>query len=320
VLLVLVICQGAAFGEAFEPLAIVYAGRMPGYADALAEIISETGTKAVVATSDSVVRSISGLPQVRVIVLAALNPSDFVFLEEFSSTFQRYFEEGGSFVGIGSVSSMDLEELATTIFPVRGNHTGRGKRVGDLYGSTYVLSGANEEITGGLPPEFVITQGEFKFQSAGGVPLDPWSDLGEVEVLYRDKDTDAPLVVSLEREGGGRSVSMTGGYVVDVERLPFYWGNLVDQEEFRKLLKQSVSWAMEGSKRYDDLSPESEGRLGEEADRLKGLEDGGEKSRSRAEQRRLLILAGLWGVGLAFQGFLVIRFVIPRMRSRAEEA
>ena len=128
--------QVAASGD-FEPHVLVYAGRMPGYADALAEIINETGTRAVVADSDSVIRTMVGLPQTRCVVIASLNPSDFVFLREFAPVFNQFFENGGSFVGLGACCTTDLDAISSTVFPVGGNATIRGKRMGELHGSTY---------------------------------------------------------------------------------------------------------------------------------------------------------------------------------------
>lgn len=313
----MILAQGAAAADIFEPLVLVYSGRMPGYADALAGIINETGTKSLVATSDTIFRTMISLPQVRCVVIAALNPSDFVFLREFAPTLRKHFEEGGAFVGLGACCSEDMEPLATTIFPIRGNATGRGKRMGEEYGSIYSLSKEMDPITSGLPSSFVITQGEYTYQKGKEGPVEPTSDLGDIKVLYREESTGIPMVVTLEREGGGRSVSLPGCYVVDVERLPFYWGHLVEQEEFRGLLKGSVSWAMEGSHRFSELAPLVEDTLKTEAGRVSGIEKAGEDFRRKAEQGRMLLLAGLWVAALVFQGFLVVRFIIPRLRSGA---
>ncbi len=313
----LTLCDGAV-GEDFEPHVLVYAGRIPGYAEALAEIIEETGTKVIVANSDAIIRSLTVLPQTGCIVIAATNPSDFVFLREFAPAFQEFFEEGGSFVGLSASCSMALEPLATTIFPIMGNSTGRGKKVGEDFGSTYVLSEGLEEITGGLPESFVLTQEKFTYHSGLSGPLEPTSDVGEVKVLYREEGTGIPLVVALEAGYGGRSVSISGCYIVAVDRLPFYWERLVMKEEFRELLKRSVVWAMGGSGRFNSMYSSIENVLKEEADRLAAIEEAGEESRSRLNQGRILLLAGLWTAALIFQGFLVVRFIAPKLRSRAE--
>jgi hypothetical protein len=301
--------------EPFEPYVAVYGGRLPEYAAALASIIEETGTRAIVADTDSVLRGLAGLPQAKCILIAALNPSDFVFLREFSPALEQYFKEGGSFVGLGACCSMDLEPLAKTIFPIRGNATERGGRIGEDFGNQYVLSDPLEEISGGLPESMVITQEKLTYRAGKEGPIDPAVADGTLRVVYREVNTGAPLLVAYESEFGGRSVAFTGCYVVSVERLPFYWGNLVAKEEFRTLLRQSIIWAMEGSGRFADLHPSIEARLGEEVASLQDVAEAGEEARSRASRNRLLLVAGLWAVALVFQGFLVVKVILPRMRA-----
>jgi len=310
----MILLYAGCYAQQPEPVVLVYAGRLPGYADALAGIINETGTRTIVVWCDSVLRGLANLPQVGCIVIPALNPSDFDFLREFTPVLQRYFEEGGSLVGLSASCSQDLEGLATAIFPIRGNATGKGKSIGGIHGSTYVLSDALGEITGGLPSEFVITQSDYTCQSSQSGPIPPSSDVGELSILYREQSTGIPLLVVLEREGGGRSVSLPGCYVAVVERLPFYWGKLVQQAEFQELLRRSVAWAMAGSKRHDQLTESWEQSLKAEAERRSQIAEAGEQSQAKSRQRRLLLLVGLWAVGLVFQGFLVIRFIIPKMR------
>ncbi len=312
--LITVTLFAACRAERPEPVVLVYAGRLPGYADALAAIINETGTRTIVARSDSVMRALANLPQVRCIVVPALNPSDFDFLRQFTPVLQRHFEEGGSLVGLSAACSMELKGLATSVFPIRGNSTGKGKTIGGIYGSTYVLSEALEGITEGLPASFVITQSDYTYQSGATGPIPPSSDLGRLSVLYREESTGIPMVVALERGGGGRSVSLPGCYVAVVERLPFYWGKLVAQTEFRELFRRCVAWAMAGSKRYDQLSQSWEESLKAEAERRSQIVEAGRQSQAKSRQRRLLILVGLWAAGLVFQGFLVVRFILPRMK------
>lgn len=312
--LVLVLLYAGCHAEELEPVVLVYAGRLPGYADALAGIINETGTRTIVARCDTLMRVLANLPQVTCIIVPALNPSDFDFLREFAPVLQRHFEEGGSLVGLSASCSMDLKGLATTIFPIRGNSTGKGKSIGGVYGSSYVLSDALEEITSGLPSKFVITQSDYTYQSGATGPIPPSSDAGTLSILYREESTGIPLLVALEREGGGRSISLPGCYVAVVERLPFYWGKLVEQAEFKELLRRSVAWAMAGSKRHDQLAQSWEQSLKAEAERRSQVAEVGEQAQAKSRQRRLLLLVGLWAIGLVFQGFLIVRFIVPRMR------
>jgi hypothetical protein len=219
-------------------------------------------------------------------------------------------------VGLGACCSMDLEPLATTIFPVRGNATGRGGNVGDDFGNEYVLSDPMEEISGGLPESFIITQEMFIYRSGAGGPIEPAVGAGTLNVVYRDAKTGAPLLVAYESEFGGRSVAFPGCYVFSVERLPFYWGKLVENEEFRTLLKQSITWAMDGSGRFADLHPSIEARLMEEEASRQAVIDAGEDAQARARSNRLLVLVGLWAVALVFQAFLVIKVIVPRVRQQ----
>jgi len=312
--ILLLLAEAAAAGEIFEPLILVYGGRNPGFAQALAEIVNETGTRALVVDADATLRSMVELPQVRCIVIAALNPSDFPFLRGFAPVLIKHFEEGGSLVGIGPCCSMDISQLATTIFPVRGNATGRGKSMGGTYGSEYVLSTRLEAITSKLPSSFVITQNKYAFRQGGGGPLDPSSREGQTKVIYREASTGAPMVVTLEGRGGGRSVSLPGCYVVNVERLPFYWGRLVEEKDFRELLKASVSWAMDGSERYSRLAPAEEATLAAEAERLEDIRAAGADYVRRTKRSRLLLLGTIWTIAILFQAYLVVRFIVPRVR------
>jgi hypothetical protein len=300
--------------EQFEPHVLVYAGRIPGYGEALAEIINGTGTTAIIADSDTVMRSLTILPQTGCVVIAALNPSDFVFLREVAPVFTKFFEEGGSFVGMGACCSEELDALST-IFPIAGNSTKRGKKIGDDYGSTYVLSETTEEITRGLPESFIITQESFTYRSGIEGGLEPSSDFGDTKVIYRDEGTGYPLLVTLEGNNGGRTISMPGCYVVGVDRLPFYWGRLVSDPDFRALLKNCVSWAMSGSKRFNEQHPNMGGVLAEESSRISAIRAVGEDAIARANRNRNYTLIGLWTVAIVFQAFLVLKFIIPRFRS-----
>jgi hypothetical protein len=312
-LIVFLLVTSQVGAEQFNPHVLVYAGRIPGYAEALAEIINETGTTAIIADSDTVMRSLTILPQTGCVVIAALNPSDFVFLREFAPVFTKFFQEGGSFVGLGACCSEELEALST-IFPILGNATERGKRTGSDHGSVYVLSEATEGISDGLPQSFIVTQEKFTYRSGIQGGLEPSSEFGDTNVVYRDEGTGYPLLMTLEGTGGGRTVSMPGCFVVGVDRLPFYWGRLVSSPDFRTLLKNCVSWAMSGSKRFNEQHPNMVGVLEEESSRLSSIRSVGEDAIDRANRNRTYMLIGLWTVAIIFQGFLVLKFILPRFR------
>ncbi len=313
VLFLLVLSQAGVWGEMFEPLVVVYAGRMD-YGNALVEIVNETGTRARLAESDATLRGLISLPQVKCVVIAAQNPSDFVFLREFSSVLRNYFLEGGSLVGIGPCCGPDLEELSGSLFPLRGNATKKGRPIDGGFGSEYVRCGDLEPITGSLPSRFVITQSEYSYRAGSSGPVDPVSGLGETRVLFRDRSQGAPMVVTLEKEKGGRTVSMPGCRVANVERLPFYWGNLVENQKFRLLLAGAVNWAMDGCNRYHFLAANAESDLSEERQRLQELVDEGESLREDAQRNRMMLLGALWSLGLVFQGFLVVKYILPAFR------
>jgi hypothetical protein len=310
----LILVQSANCEEIFDPIVIVYTGRMPEFGAALAEIVEETGTRTLVAKTDSVLRGLISLPQVRCVVVATQNPSDFGFLSQFSSVLVDYFRDGGSLVGIGPCCSMRIEELATTVFPIMGNASGRGRPIEGVHGSRYVLAQPLASVTDQLPESFAITQNEFDYLRIDSAPVDPSSDLDETEVIYREEETGAPMVVILEGSEGGRTVSWPGCYVVDVERLPFYWGRLVEQEEFRRLLVGLLDWAMEGNSRYDERAPSAQMDLQAEAERLDEVMEDGEDLRRRSERGRLYTLLILWSIAIVFQGFLVVKFLLPGVR------
>ena len=298
-------------------LVLVFTGRMPGLGEAISQIVNESGYEAVLVKEDSF-RSLLTLPQTICVVIAAFNPSDFVFLEEFTPALERYLEEGGSLVGIGSVCSCeDLGDLAVKVFPIRGNTTLMGKRLGDRFGSKLVLSEPVEGITDGLPSSFVVTQNRFVVCKGPSGPLDPLNPGGEVRVAYREEETGAPLVVTFQRHGGGRTVSMPGFYTVNIERLPFYWGRLVNESEFRELVRRSVIWASEGSARYQTLCSALDQTLSERAEQMSQVNKVGENLSKVQRIRRILFLSVLWAVVAAVDLFLVVKFIYPRIRSAA---
>ena len=100
--------------------------------------------------------------------------------------------------------------------------------------------------------------------------------------------------------------------------MPFYWGRLVSKPEFRELLKNCVSWAMVGSSRFNTLYSGIDDVLEEESSRLTSIQEAGDEAVRRSEQSRTYLLLGLWTVAIIFQGFLVVRFIIPRFRSEEE--
>jgi len=302
--------------QMFEPYVLIYTGRMLDYGEALAAIVNETGTRAIVAHDEDTMRSMITLPQIRCVLISAYNPPEFSFLKDFAPVLQAHFGEGGAFIGIGPVCSRILAEpLASGIFPVRGNLTGRGTALEGRYGSAYVLSDQVEGISGNLSTRFVLTQGQYIYNSGTEGPLEPASQDGELTVVYREESTGIPMVIALETAKGGRSVSLAGCYVADVERLPYYWRRLVEQEEFRSLLKGCVSWTMNGSKRYAELGPSVEDRLKAEAGAILDAKEESERARRQAGQRRILLLGLAWTAAVAFQSFLVVKFIVPRLRA-----
>ena len=327
VVIVAIVLALATSGEAlcsglFDPLILVWAGEdMPGYGEALAEIIESSGTRVMLVREESTFRGLVNLPQVRCVVLGTFTPTDFGFLQRFAPVLERHFDEGGSFVGIGPVcSELMLGSMARTIFPVEGNASGRGNDIGGIYGSTYVLSDPIETISGALPTEFALTQSQYIFRSGLAGPIEPASEYGRPTVVYRARDTGAPMVVALERDDGGRSVSLPGCYVAKIERLPYYWDRLLSQPEFKELLVGSISWAMEGSRRYEELGLASEERLKEEAERISELRRSEQGASRASENERTLLLAGLWMGGIILQAVLVKRYLLPRLRAARARA
>ena len=305
----------------FEPYVLVYAGKMVDYGAALAAIVNETGTKAIVAHDEDTMRAMITLPQIRCVVISVYNPPEFSFLKDFAPVLQAHFEEGGAFIGIGPVCSRILADpLATGIFPVRGNLTGRGTAMEGRYGSAYVLSEPVEGISDNLPPRFVLTQGQYVYDCGTEGPLEPTSEDGDLQIVYREESTGIPMVIALETPNGARSISLAGCYVADVERLTYYWKRLVEQEEFRSLLKGCVSWAMNGSRRYAELGPSAEDRLKAEADAILAAKAKSDLARRRAGQRRTIPLGLAWTAAIAFQAFLVMKYIAPRFRPQSDAA
>ena len=289
----------AIAGE-FKPLVIIYDGQMPGLAEGIADMLSEsaTGGEEFLAISDPYqAGSMLSLPNVRCLILTSVSSTDLLFL---INPVIGYFQNGGSAIGFhGSCWQNNLGEVARVVFPVYGNSTGVGTRKGGLSVNEYSRDASLGGIGDSLPDNFDLI-GQF-FAAPKDTEknlVDPIPPAGVKTVLYRDKDSGAPLVVAYEGGGGGRSIAFAGLFLRNNPNAANHYEKLLAQPEFSTLLLDCYSWASEGNSRfntysetYDEVIEEG---LSETRDLVARAE---ERNRSRRSQRTLLLVV-FWVLGL----------------------
>ena len=234
-----------------EPAILVYSGSMTGWASALCEILNEDERipgECLVVPDRELLSIMLFLPRVQGLILAPIASRDIKGVGELAKDF---FEEGGAVVGFSPCTDLRSEvELASTVFPFFCNKSGGSERIDNTPINRYV-SRDMEDIAEGLPPTFGLVSGGYLFPASPAgevIEIDP--EEGTRWVFWEEKNSGAPLVIGYERAGTGRSVGFSGCRVNEVSRSNTYFGALVEQPEFVRLLGNVVAWAIDGSDRY----------------------------------------------------------------------
>jgi len=280
-----------------RPLILVYSGSMTGWASAICQILNEddriSGECLVVPDRD-LLSIMLYLPRVQGLILAPMASRDIKGIGEIAKDF---FEGGGAVVGFYPCTDIRSEvELASTVFPFFGNKSGVSEMVDNRPVDTYVARDPGP-ISEGLPPTFGLISGGFLFSaSPTGEAIEIEPDEGTRRVFWEDRNSGAPLVIGYERNGTGRSVGFSGCRVNEISRSNTYFGALVGQAEFVRLLGNAVLWAIEGSDRYSNLEESWQSVLREEANRHGETMARVIDAREAERTRKSLLLLGVWAL------------------------
>jgi hypothetical protein len=287
-------------GAQFKPIVLIYDQGLPEMAEGVASIL-EAGTTEemdfLVLEDPAALASMLALPNIRCLVLTSVSSSDLIFLRE---PVFGYFEAGGSAIGFhGSCWETQLGDLARIVFPVYGNSTGMGTRKGELSVNEYVRESSLGGIGEGLPESFDLIGQSFAVPKNKEKELvQPLPPAGTKAVLYKDRETSAPLIVAYEGAGGGRSVAFTGLFVRSNPDAGNYYGRLLAQAEFRSLLVDSYRWCAEGNGRYNVYAESYEEIIADKREESANLIARSEERDAEREGRRRTILIASWVLGI----------------------
>lgn len=289
-----------------EPVIFVYAGGAPELGEMLASVIESDGRiegRVMVLQSPGEVILAAAMPTTKCIVVYA-NHKDYV--AGLGPPLVPFFKEGGGIVGITEVCyEPSAPGLAAEVFPVFANSSVTKLSLKERRTRTYILEQASE-ITSGLPDVFeILSMGTYLSADESG---DHVRVPGDYTVVYRDNETGSPLLVAHESPEGGRSVAFPGIMLVSIPRLDVYYGNLVQDENFVRLFTNSVAWAADNGRigRVEEGLAEA---IAAYDDYVQELKDEAERSRRDRAGQRVMILIGLWVVGLLSVGLVVVKIV-----------
>jgi hypothetical protein len=308
----MLVAAAPAVAAEFDPIVLIYGGQMPELAEGVKDILSESSTDGeefIVLTDPYKTMSMLGLPNMRCLILTPVSSNDLIFLVD---PVIGYFENGGSAIGFhGSSWQNTLGDMARNVFPIYGNSTGIGARKAGLSVNEYVKNESIGGIGNSLPAAFDLV-GQFfaapKNKAKELVELVPPD--GTKTVLYRDKKSEAPLVVAYEGGGGGRSVAFAGLFVRNNPTTGNHYEKLLSQPEFSTLLLDSYAWAVEGNSRFNAYSETYEGVMEEGRKHKEDLIARAEEREKSRSSRRNLMLAAFWVLGIvAIVGLFYWAFV-----------
>jgi hypothetical protein len=303
---VLLLLASSATAAGLEPVVFVYTGGAPELAEMLAPVIESDGRiegRVMILQSPGEVVLAAAMPTTKCIVVYA-NHKDFV--TGLGTALVPFFKEGGGIVGMTEVCyEPSALALATEVFPVFANFSATELSLKERRTRTYIPEEASE-IASGLPDGFeILSMGTYLSADENG---DHVRVPGDYTVVYRDNKTGSPLLLAHESAEGGRSVAFPGIMLVSIPRLDVYYGNLVKDQNFVKLFTNYVAWAADNG-RIGRVEEGLTDAIAAYDDYVKELKDEAERSRRDRAGRRVMILIGLWAVGLLSVGLVVLKIV-----------
>jgi len=309
----------AADNGEYVPLVVVYPGEMEemaGWGQGILDLLSNSssgGEHFLLATDSGMLASLLALPNVRCVIIASMNGKDVASVAD---ALLSYYNAGGSAIGIQSCCSVAaVGELARTMFPVFGNTSGKfviknGRWVNEYIRDQGLPAFDDLPDSFDLPGQFFLYPGDSSRKLVEQKTLE-----GETTVLFREKKTQAPLVIAHTGPKGGRTVSLPGCMVIHVERVSNYYGNMLGHPLFRKLLVDSFRWVSESNTRFEKYEQTFAADLQERKEQRSQLLDEVERGRRMKKTKRLLFLAVSWGIGLSVISCVVyFRFLKPHRR------
>jgi hypothetical protein len=305
---VLSLSLAGCWAQSERPVIMVYAAGDQVFGEMLADAIrsdSRIDSEVEVVPNPGLIMMATVLPTTECIVMYCNHKSQVTGL---GPSLKVFIEEGGALVGMTETCyEPSAGEIATDIFPVYGNASVQEMKPGRR---TYVRD-ADLEICAGLPESFeLISFGTyFPADEEGNYIEVP----GDQRVAYRDQEIGSPLVTVYETGSGGRSVGLPGIWVVSNQRVDVYYGNLLADENFVKLLTNCVYWAAKGSSRFAEVGDDLSRKI-EEAETLQDrLRKESEDAARKARMGRLVVLAIIWIIGLASCAIVAKRVVLSPM-------
>ncbi len=309
------LCVATPQGEPLTPVIIIYSGYTPDWGSRLAEIIASDprfDAEVQVVGDRLTLETLVNFPRVQAVVLCPLTRPQAA-LEDISEMIIAYFRDGGAVIGMGTAcTSQYCPRLGPEVFSISGNRSITAKLIGGRRVFTYYRTEVIPEINGDIPAESLLLEGYLAFYSstADGVYV-PIQANGTRHVLY-EGEKHVPLVVAFEPERGGASVAFPGLSVQDTPGKENYYEYLLERQEFRQLFLNSLKWAIDRSPRFQNLKDTAPSRLEAESRRRADLAAEADRLQRKIERRRIVRLAVLWAIGLAFCAAVAIKLVIVR--------
>ena len=298
-----------------SPMILIYCGDTVGWGEGLADLIREDGrfdAEIFVLEDRSTFETVVNFPRVQATIICPLE-KERIALGDISDLTVAYFLDGGAVMGIGvACTTRYAPDLGPDVFSILGNRSLPSKKSGDRRIFTYYRKDVIPEINGEVTTDPLVMEGYLAFYSANAqgqyleIPCE-----GTRHVLY-EGEKNAPLMVAFESDSGGASIAFPALTVQSVEGKDNYYGHLLERPEFKELFLNGLRWAIDNSPRFTRLVESAGQALEEEASRRADLAEEAEKLNRRIESRRLLRLAVLWVVGVAFCIGVVLKFVVLR--------
>jgi hypothetical protein len=291
-----------------EPTIIVYSGTDSGFAEMLAQLLLDDPrieSQVRIVTTPDIIALASSLPQTECMIIYTGNK---VEVEGLESNLISFFEQGGGLIGMRDICSVPaVGRIAIDVFPTYANGSVKQFNPRELRVRNHT-KGDSTEINEGLPDRFsLLSMGTYLSVDSDGNYL-PVS--GDFLVPFRDEQTGSPLIIANENDNGGRSVAFPGVWVIPSSRVDIYYGNLVADENFVKLFTNSVLWAAKGSSRFPEVQKDLAEKIEDAKGKQERLKEEAEQARKRENTQRLLLLVGVWVVGLIICAVVVLKLVL----------
>jgi len=291
-----------------KPTVVIYTGVDTVFARMLANLTkkdSRIGSETRVVGSPDLLALAAALPGTECIVAYASNKNE---LEGLSSALTRFYQGGGAVIGLREICYQpSAGDLATLVFPTYANASRQQYASGQKRVRNYTKD-QSAEINSDLPDEFpLVSAGFYLCAYANGT----YAEVpGNYTVLYRDGETGAPIVLTQESPGGGRSVAFPGIWVISSTRVDVYYGRLLEDGNFTRLFSNALLWAAKGSTHYKEVSQDLDAKLEVARSKQQRLVEQAEKARRRENTRRIIFLLAVWAAGLLACAVIVRKIIL----------